>query len=133
MLGVLFHSSDRLVGGLGVFALTGSAAVAQLAARLIAPWEAAAGGSVVLAIGLLGIVAAAAAGSGPGFLVASVITGAGFGIAFLGALRALSAAMPADRRSSVMSAFYIVAYLSLSLPAIPGRPARRPARAGLDV
>ena len=118
MLGVLFHSSDHLVGGLGVFALTGSAAVAQLAARRTAPWQAAAGGSVVLAIGLLGIVAASAAGSGPGFLVANVITGIGFGIAFLGALRALSAAMPADRRSSVMSAFYIVAYLSLSLPAI---------------
>jgi hypothetical protein len=39
-------------------------------------------------------------------------------VAFLGALRALSASIPAEHRGEVMSAFYIVAYCSLSLPAI---------------
>ena len=44
--------------------------------------------------------------------------GTGFGVAFLGALRTLSAAIPPDHRGAVMSAFYVVAYLSLSLPAV---------------
>ena len=47
-----------------------------------------------------------------------MIGGAGFGVAFLGALRALSAAIPPAHRAEVMSAFYVVAYAALSLPAI---------------
>ena len=39
-------------------------------------------------------------------------------MAFLGALRSLSAAIPAEHRGAVMSAFYVVAYASLSVPAI---------------
>ncbi len=51
-------------------------------------------------------------------MIATLIAGAGFGVAFLGALRALSSAVPAEHRSAVMSAFYLVAYASLSVPAI---------------
>ena len=47
-----------------------------------------------------------------------MIGGAGFGVAFLGALRALSVAIPHEHRAEVMSAFYVVAYASLSLPAV---------------
>jgi MFS family permease len=118
LLGTLFHTSDHLVGGLSVFALAGPAALSQLVFRRSAPWASAAGGSVALAVGLLGIVLAAATGSGAVYLLASVIGGAGFGTAFLGALRALSSAIPAERRGSVMSAFYVAAYCSLSVPAI---------------
>jgi MFS family permease len=78
----------------------------------------AATGSVALAAGMLIIVAATSIGSGALYLIGSVVGGAGFGVAFLGALRALSASIPAEHRSSVMSAFYLVAYSSLSLPAI---------------
>ena len=65
LLGTLFHTTDHLVGGLSVFALAGPAAVAQVVFRRSDPWAAAAAGSVALATGLLGIVAAAASGSGP--------------------------------------------------------------------
>jgi hypothetical protein len=73
---------------------------------------------VVLAAGMLAIVGAVAIDSGPLYLLGSIVAGAGFGVAFLGALRSLSASIPAEHRSAVMSAFYIVAYASLSLPAI---------------
>jgi MFS family permease len=114
----LFHTSNHLVAGVSVFALAGTAAVAQLAFGRSAPWASAAGGSVALALGLLVIVAAASAESSALLLIGSVIGGAGFGVAFLGALRALSAVIPDEHRASVMSAFYVVAYLSLSLPAV---------------
>jgi predicted MFS family arabinose efflux permease len=73
---------------------------------------------VALAAGLLVIVLATAIRSGPLYVIATLIAGAGFGVAFLGALRALSGAIPAEHRSSVMSAFYLVAYSSISVPAI---------------
>jgi MFS family permease len=114
----LFHTSNHLVAGITVFTLAGSAAVAQLLFGRTAPWLGASGGSVALAAGLLVIVLAASTDSSALLLIGSVIGGAGFGVAFLGALRALSAAIPPDHRGQVMSAFYIVAYLSLSLPAV---------------
>jgi MFS family permease len=73
---------------------------------------------LVLAAGVLAIVAATSIGSGALYLAGSATAGAGFGVAFLGALRALSASIPAEHRGQVMSAFYLVAYCSLSLPAI---------------
>jgi predicted MFS family arabinose efflux permease len=114
----LFDTSDHLVGGLSVFALAGPAAAAQLLFGRSAPWAAAVGGSIALATGLLLIVLAAATDSSAVFVAGAIVGGAGFGVAFLGALRALSAAIPSAHRAEVMSAFYVVAYAALSLPAI---------------
>jgi MFS family permease len=114
----LFHTTDPLVGGVGVFALAGSAAIAQLLFRRTQPWAGTAAGSVALATGMALIVGAASSDSSVLYLGGAVVGGAGFGVAFLGALRALSAAIPSEHRGAVMSAFYIVAYASLSLPAI---------------
>ena len=90
-------------------------------------------GSVALSIGMVLIVIASSADSSALFLVGGLIGGAGFGVAFLGALRALSAAIPADERAAVMSAFYVVAYLSISVPAIVGRRRGHLARPAHDV
>jgi predicted MFS family arabinose efflux permease len=114
----LFHTTDHLVAGLSVFALAGSGAAAQLIFGRAAPWASAAAGSVALATGLLLIVLSAATDSSTVYLVGAVVGGAGFGVAFLGALRALSAAIPQAHRAEVMSAFYVVAYAALSIPAI---------------
>jgi MFS family permease len=115
----LFDSSDHLVAGLGAFVLSATGALAQLAlGNRMAPWRGAAYGSVALAIGVLTIVASASAESGALLLVGAVVGGAGFGLAFLGALRQLTGVIPPHHRAEVMSAFYVVAYTSLSLPAV---------------
>jgi predicted MFS family arabinose efflux permease len=100
--------------------LAGSAAAAQLTFGRTAPWTGAAGGSIALSAGMILLVVATASDSTPIYLAGAVIGGAGFGVAFLGALRALSAVIPAEHRAAVMSAFYIAAYAALSLPAIAG-------------
>jgi hypothetical protein len=64
------------------------------------------------------IVVATAVNSGAMFLAGSFVAGAGFGVAFLGGLRQLTSVIPAGQRAAVMSAFYIVAYTSLSVPAV---------------
>jgi MFS family permease len=116
--GSLFHTSNHLVSGVPVFALAGSAAIGQLVFGRTAPWLGAALGSVALAVGLVVIVFAAALDSSALLLVGGIVGGTGFGVAFLGALRVLSVAIPPEHRGAVMSAFYVVAYLSLSLPAV---------------
>jgi MFS family permease len=114
----LFSSSNAIVSGLGVLALTGSAAVAQLLLGRTPPWLATSAGSVALSAGMILIVTAAAVDSGALYLAGSVVGGIGFGVAFLGGLRALAAVIPPDHRAAVMSSFYIVAYASLSIPAV---------------
>ena len=114
----LFNTTDHLVAGVGVFALAGAGAVAQMAFGRTSAWAGTAGGSLALALGTLLIVLAASADSAALYLAGALIGGAGFGVAFLGALRALSAAIPPEHRAEVMSAFYVVAYASISLPAV---------------
>jgi MFS family permease len=114
----LFHSSDAVLSGIGIVALAATAAAAQLTFGRAAAWLATAAGSVALAAGVLLIVLASAVGSSTVYLVGSVVDGVGFGMAFLGGLRGLVAAIPPEHRAAVMSAFYVVAYASLSLPAV---------------
>ncbi len=114
----LFHTSNVLVADSGAVALAGAAAASALLLGRSAPWLGASAGSIGLAAGMLLIVAAAATGSGPTYLVGALVGGTGFGVAYLGGLRALVAVIPAEHRAAVMSAFYIVAYSSLSVPAV---------------
>ncbi len=114
----LFNSTNVITSGIGIVALAGSASVASLLLGRTAPWIGASAGSVALAAGMLLIVAAAATDSSTTYLVGSVLGGIGFGAAFLGGLRGLVAVIPHEHRAAVMSAFYIVAYASLSVPAV---------------
>ncbi len=114
----LFGTTNALVNGLAFVLLAACAAAAQLAFGRTEPWRGAAVGSVVLSAGMGIIVLAAATSSAALLLAGAVITGGGFGVAFLGALRALSAAIAPHQRAEVMAAFYLVAYTALSVPAI---------------
>jgi MFS family permease len=115
---VVFNTDNHIVTGISVVLLAGTAAVAQVVFGRSAPWLGTAAGSVALATGLLLIVLAAAETSGVLLIAGAIVGGAGFGVAFLGSLRALSVAIPNEHRAQVMSAFYVVAYSSLSLPAV---------------
>jgi len=114
----LFDTTNVIVSGIGIVALAGSAALASLVFGRTAPWIGASAGSVALAAGMVLIVVAAATDSSAAYLAGSILGGAGFGVAYLGGLRALVAVIPSEHRAAVMSSFYIVAYASISVPAI---------------
>lgn len=114
----LFRSTNVIVSVVGVVTLAGSAAVAGLLLGRIAPWISTSVGSAALATGVILIVVAAAIESSALYVAGSAVGGVGFGLAFLGGLRGLVSAIPDEERSAVMSAFYVVAYLSLSVPAV---------------
>jgi MFS family permease len=118
LAGHLLQTHGELAGGAAAAALMGSGALAQLAGRNLSNRTLTVAGSVVVAVGMALTATAVAGGSAPFFLLASALGGVGFGLAFMGALRHLSAAIPSDRRAEVMSAFYVVGYLALALPAV---------------
>jgi MFS family permease len=115
---VLFHSTDILVAGFSVFVLAASGAVTQVVFGRSVPWAGASIGSLALAAGMVVVVIAALTDSSALYLMGAILGGGGFGVAFLGSLRALTAVIPNEHRAGVMSAFYIVAYASLSLPTV---------------
>jgi MFS family permease len=114
----LFDTSNAVVAALGVVVLSAAAVIAQLLTGRGAPWIATSVGSIALAVGIATIVAAAATGSSALYLAGSLVGGAGFGAAFLGGLRSLVSQIPAEHRASVLSAFFVVAYGAISVPAI---------------
>jgi MFS family permease len=114
----LFGSTNAVVDGVGPIALAGAAALASISLGRTAPWIGTTAGSIALAAGMALIIVAEATGTAALFVAGSIVGGAGFGIAYLGGLRALVAAIPAEQRAAVMSAFFVVAYASLSVPAI---------------
>lgn len=114
----LFDTTNTIASGAGIVALAATAVVAQLLTGRTPPWLATSTGSIALAAGVLMVVVAAATGSGAAYLTGSIVGGAGFGAAFLGGLRALVASIPAEHRAAVLSAFYVTAYASLSVPAV---------------
>jgi MFS family permease len=114
----LFHSTNVIVSGIGIAALAGSATLAQLLTARTAPWVAASTGSIALAAGMIMIVLASATDSSVAYLAGLIVGGAGFGAAFLGGLRALAVAIPPEYRAAVLAAFFVVAYGSLSVPAV---------------
>jgi MFS family permease len=114
----IFQTSNTIVAGVGIFVLFAAASMSQFLFSRTVPWRGISLGSVALAAGVGLIVLAAARDSSASFLAGSVLAGAGFGAAFLSGLRSLAAAIPPHQRAAVMSAFYVVAYASLSVPAV---------------
>ena len=117
----IFATTDIVVAVSGIVVLLAAAAIAQLIfGTSVIPWKATTIGSVALAVGIVIIAVSTELESGPGFtyLSGSFVAGLGFGLAFIGGLRHLVASIPAHHRASVMSAFYVVAYASLSIPAV---------------
>jgi MFS family permease len=114
----VFDSTNHLVTGTSLFLLPGVGAIAQLVYGRRTAWIGAATGAVALALGVALIALSAAENSAPVLIVGLVIGGAGFGLAFLGSLRALTAQIPPAHRAGVMSAFFIAAYAALSIPAV---------------
>jgi MFS family permease len=118
LAGALFHSSNAIADGSGIVVLASAAIVGQLLTGRSAPWIATSAGSLALSAGIVLIAIAAGTGSSAAYVVGSLLGGFGFGAAFLGGLRALVTKIPPEHRAAVMSAFYVAAYASLSVPAI---------------
>jgi predicted MFS family arabinose efflux permease len=114
----LLGFDSRVAGGLVIAALLGTGAVAAALGRATDPRAAAIRGSLLLVGGVAITLVAVAVGSPVGLYIGSIVAGVGFGPAFTGIVRSLSALAPADQRGALFAAIYVAVYLSFSLPAI---------------
>lgn len=72
----------------------------------------------MLVAGLAAIGGSLLATSLPLLVAGAVVAGVGQGLLFRAGLSAVSARAPADRRGETTSAFFVVAYLGISLPVV---------------
>jgi MFS family permease len=78
------------------------------------------GGCVVLIVGALLTFMSISTRTPATLLIGTAIAGLGFGPAFAGAYRAVTAHAPADDRAGLIAAIYIVSYVATGLPAVIG-------------
>jgi predicted MFS family arabinose efflux permease len=75
-------------------------------------------GTAALAIGTGLFLLAVTYSSTAAFILAVILAGSGFGLAFLGALRLITPLAEPNERGALLSAVYVVTYLAFSLPAL---------------
>lgn len=114
----LLQSTNYLVGGATVALLAGAATAAQLLLGRTEALRTAVLGLCGLLAGLALVLLALGVGSATVFLVATAVLGAGWGAAFLGSFRALSALADPAHRGELTAAVYVFAYLAMSVPAV---------------
>ena len=111
-------SRNALLGGAVVFLLCGCGAVAAIIMHRVAPRLAMLAGCALLGGGVIVTVVSVATSTPALLYLGTVVSGCGFGVAFLGAFRTLSSLAVPQRRSELIAAIYVVVYLSFSIPSV---------------
>ena len=114
VIGVTNHA----VAGAVASAVFVASAVTQLFAGRIAPKPALVVGCAILVAGMIILTVALQLSSLWGLIAAAVVGGIGQGICFSRGLAAVSEITPAGRRAEISSAYFVVAYVAISLPVI---------------
>ncbi|PRH78285.1 MFS transporter [Streptomyces solincola] len=113
-LGVTNHA----VAGAIVFTVFAASTLGQSLTRRIGAPRALPAGCGVLVVGLA-LVASSLLAKSPALLVAGAVCGGiGQGLAFRAALTLVGDAAPAEHRGGTISAFFVVAYVGISLPVV---------------
>ncbi|WP_240529119.1 MFS transporter [Streptomyces antioxidans] len=112
------HLSGHLVGGLVIFAQTGSGALGSLLRRKHPPRRTMTLGFVAFLVGIGATLGALAIPSPALFFTGIVIAGYGFGTGFLGAFQTIAPLAGPDERAGLVAGMYVVSYLGFSVPAV---------------
>lgn len=113
----LHHSSPALSGAI-VWLCFASAAAIALLSRSLSGAQAMRRGLLLIVPTVALLAAAAALGSLALLLIDAVLAGAASALATRGSLEVLQARSPGERRAAVSSAYYLVCYAGVALPAI---------------
>jgi MFS family permease len=114
----VFGTTNVLVALSGIIVLSFVAPVAQVVFGRIPAWLSMTAGSVALAVATLSVVLATTERWSALYVAGSALGGAAWGLTFLGGLRSLAAVIPPEHRAGIYSAYYIVSYGALSVPAV---------------
>jgi MFS family permease len=117
LAGTLHQSSHAIAGAVPFAAFAGGAGAQILGARTPAPallrWS-----IPTVTLGLALTATAMWSSSLAMFVIGGVIAGAGAGLVFKGALAVAASTAPAGSRAEVLAAFFLGAYIGLSVPIV---------------
>jgi predicted MFS family arabinose efflux permease len=114
----VLRDDNLAVAGAVMALMLGSSAVTQLAGQRLESLRAQTGGLIVMVCGVVALIIAVLDVSLPLLLAASVLAGAGQGLAFMGSLGDISEIAPAERKGDTVASYYVVVYLATALPAV---------------
>jgi MFS family permease len=114
----MLRSENLLWGGAVIFLLMACAAGASILLRSIDAVLAMRNGSLTLLAGLGVTIGGIATSTSGLFLAGTAIAGCGFGLAFLGTFRSLTALAPAEERAALIATIYTASYLAFSVPVV---------------
>lgn len=117
-IGTVIGVHSPAVVGTVVFLLFAASAAAQIALQTLADRTLVLLGSLGLCVGMGVVVLALLAASLPLLVVAAVLAGAGQGLLFMTGMRAVTGASEAEHRTEATTAYFITAYLAISVPSI---------------
>ena len=120
MLRRLAGSPSLALGGLAMFVLAASGALFVLVLHRRSARAMLTVGTLALITGVAITLVAIAAASLAVFFAGAVLAGAGFGAALQGAIRSVLPLARPHERAGVLSLLYVIAYLSMGLPAVLG-------------
>jgi predicted MFS family arabinose efflux permease len=116
----LAGGGSLLLGGLVLFVLAGSGALTVFYLRAHEARVLMRLGTAALVAGVALTVMAITGNSLAWFFAGTAIAGMGFGAGFQGAIRSVVSLAKAHERAGVLSVLYVVAYLSMGIPAVLG-------------
>jgi len=111
-------STNLLWGGLVIFLICGTGAMATFVLRSISSRAAMLAGCLLLLAGVAVTFGAIATTTAAAFLAGTAIAGAGFGLGFSGAFRMTIALAAPSQSAGLVTAIFTVGYLAFSIPAL---------------
>ena len=115
--GIVGVENHAVAGVVASIVFIASAATQLFAAR-IAPHRALVIGCAILVVGMVILAASVELSSLWGLIAAAIVGGVGQSICFSRGLAAISELTPPGRRAEITSAYFVVAYVAISLPVI---------------
>jgi len=112
------HETSHAVAGAVAFAAFASGALAQVALSRVSVRETLRISPYLLIPGLALLVAGMWLPSLAVFVIGGVVTGAGGGLVFRGALAAAGSTAPPGARAEVLAGYFLGAYVGLSVPVV---------------
>ncbi|MFS0732983.1 MFS transporter [Microbacterium sp. 1P10UB] len=114
----LFGITDELTTSVLIAGLSATGAIAVAASQKLLARTGASLGVLLIALGMLGNILAVQIAATPLLIAGTVVSGAGFGMAFAGAVGLVIPHARAHERGELFSAIYVVNYLAFGVPAI---------------
>lgn len=118
LLAEIFETSSAWLNGITFMALALSGAAGILTLRKSTNYRILLTGTLSIAIGSTVLFLAINLTSAVVLFLGSIITGVGFGTAFMGAIRTVMPLALPEERAGLMAAFFVESYLAFSTPAI---------------